>query len=323
MKETKIEWCDSTINGSSGCDGCELWNRDRKSCYAGNVHESRWAKSLAVTKPAFYDPSFDVVKMIPGRFARAARWSDLRGKKRPEKPWLNGLPRMIFVGDMGDFLSRDVTDEFLMNELFGEMTGALGRRHFWLLLTKQPLRLLALSEKMNGLPDNCMAMTSATDQRTANYRVMKLLQTKCRWRGVSCEPIVGHIDLTLLRFPGDELARQNALTGYGICDGMNEPAKLASLDWVIGGFESGKEARIGDPAHAYKLRDDCLTAGVPFFWKQFGEWAPDYAIPNLATVMGVEHAYVGGQFMARVGKKNAARHLRGEFWNQMPALLAA
>ena len=112
MQTTKIQWCDSTINGSSGCDGCELWNNKNRNCYAGIMHETRLAKSL----PDFYTAHFSEVRMIPGRYARAANWKDLTGLARPEKPWLDGKPRHIFVGDMADTFSKAVTTEYLKQE---------------------------------------------------------------------------------------------------------------------------------------------------------------------------------------------------------------
>lgn len=98
-KVTDIQWCDSTVNPVMGCSGCELWNNDRHTCYAGQLHV-RWPRH-----PGF-STDFLTPKLFPGRMADAARWSDLSGCKRPGKPWLDGLPRLIFVSDMGDSLSE-------------------------------------------------------------------------------------------------------------------------------------------------------------------------------------------------------------------------
>lgn len=335
MIETNIEWCDSTINGSSGCDGCELWNKQRKSCYAGKTHEGRWAHSLAVTKPEFYSPRFDVVKMIPGRFFKAAAWNDLSGTDRPDKPWLNGLPRMIFVGDMGDFLSRNVTDEFLMNELFAAMESELGRRHFWLLLTKRPRRLAELSHRMQGgLPRNCMAMTTVTDQETADHRIPALLKVVCEWRGLSCEPLLGPVDLNHVRESlGEHSFQITSVIDHSINNQHGE------IDWVIGGGESGN----GDDPHmaprptyvnAFRsLRDQCIAAGVPFFFKQHGDWIPTGMRPDMTKqfpigtclARGVSvHDWGDGTSSLRVGKRKAnhaglGRLLDGREWNEMPA----
>ena len=166
---TDIAWCDSTVNPTTGCDGCELWHRLNKgSCYAGRLHETRMAKSL----PHLYAPDFTEVRLAPGRMAKAAAWPDLRGKKRPDKPWLNGLPRMIFVGDMGDLFSYDVPLEHIEKEVMQTATGRGGRRHNWLLLTKQPKRMASFSAWRQkkygaGWPYNVWCGTSITSKATA------------------------------------------------------------------------------------------------------------------------------------------------------------
>lgn len=72
-KDTNIEWCDSTINGTSGCDGCELWNAQVRTCYAGNLQTNRLSQSPKMAH--LYSRDFSEVRMIPGRYAQAASWS--------------------------------------------------------------------------------------------------------------------------------------------------------------------------------------------------------------------------------------------------------
>ena len=88
-----------------------------------------------------YAPSFAEVTLFPGRMAEAAGWSDLSGKPRMDKPWLNGMPRQTFVSDMSDALSKIVTFEFLLNEVIANVTSEAGRRHHWHWLTNRPSRL--------------------------------------------------------------------------------------------------------------------------------------------------------------------------------------
>lgn len=80
--KTKIQWCDSTVNPTMGCDGCEIWGSLRRSCYAGTLH----TRFGGVTQG--YAPTFEEVTMVPGRMAQAASYSDLTDKSRPDKPWL-------------------------------------------------------------------------------------------------------------------------------------------------------------------------------------------------------------------------------------------
>lgn len=87
-QRTNIQWCDSTCNPTMGCDGCELWCPQRKTCYAGTLHVR-----FAGTNPG-YATKFDKVKLFPGRMADA-RWSDLSGKQRKAKPWLDDITSII------------------------------------------------------------------------------------------------------------------------------------------------------------------------------------------------------------------------------------
>lgn len=290
--ETNIEWCDSTINPTSGCEGCELWNgRDIRHCYAGPLHENWLAKSY----PDLYAEDFQEVRLIPGRMMQAARWPDLRGKRRPQKPWLDGLPRHIFVGDMGDFCSRSVPEEYIVDEIIGAIRSVQGQRSFWLLLTKQIRRLAEISEHIGGLPDNSMAMTSVTDQARTEQRILWLLKVRCKWRGISVEPLLGSVDLTHIDYTNqlkailkvacerDGLPNESATykPGSATIDALNgewfdgwDRGHGRTLDWVICGGESGPEARPMHPDWARSIRDQCQAAGVPFFFKQWGAFAP-------------------------------------------------
>jgi protein gp37 len=319
-KDTNIEWCDSTINGTSGCDGCELWNWKHRTCYAGNLQTRRLSKSL----PSLYSADFSEVRMIPGRYAQAASWSDLRGMERPDKPWLNGMPRCIFVGDLGDTFSRAVTDDYLTRELLGAITSKQGRRHFWMLLTKRPKRLAELSEKWGGLPRNVMAMTTVTNQTFANIRIRELLDVRCYWRGLSIEPMLGPVDLQAMPLDLDnQLFRYWPLTGAHIADGYNEPRVLpgsAIIHWVICGGESGTNARPMHPDWARSLRDQCSAAGVPFFFKQWGNYAPCPIGdgPDLVTDAVFKKGPGHDGQVWNIGKTKAGRLLDGREWNEFP-----
>lgn len=244
---TEISWCDSTVNPTSGCDGCELWSERDRTCYAGTLHETRLAKSL----PTLYAPTFADVRLIPGRMAKAAAWPDLRGKEHPNKPHLNSMPRLIFVGDMGDVLSRAVPDEYLIDEVFGAMRTAKGERHLWLFLTKRTRRLMELSQRMGGLPKNCIAMTTITNQRTANARLPYLVQTKAFCRGVSAEPLRGAVDVR---------------AAVGDTD---------ALDWIITGGASGTNGAVMPDGWAMQLLEWCRRVGAAFYFKQRGGTAKD------------------------------------------------
>jgi len=335
-EKTNIEWCDSTINPTTGCDGCELWNgRDIRTCYAGNLHEARLAKSL----PILYAENFQEVRIASGRMAQAARWPDLRGKDRPGKPWLNGFPRMIFVGDMGDFMSREVPDDYIENEIIGAIRSPEGSRHFWLLLTKQIRRLADLSLKIGGLPDNCMAMTTVTDQTFAKKRIPDLIKVKCRWRGVSAEPLWGPVDFSEWMTPGGEAldsrdyypdAPPGVYDEYLRC---HVTEAFSEIDWVITGGESEQsgdtQTKPSHPQWFRDIRDQCTAAGVPIFHKQNGDWWPSNYDATSPEWIAMSKASTSGQnlnhngsiaSMFRVGKARAGRLLDGVEWNEMPDL---
>lgn len=241
-KTTKIQWCDSTVNPTMGCDGCELRNKDRKTCYAGLMHTHYGASNSG------YAPTSEDVTLFPGRMAEAARWSDLSGCERPDKPWLDGLPRLIFVSDMSDALSKIVTFDYLNNEVVANVTSEVGRRHQWLWLTKRPDRMAKFSKwlKTRGQswPVNLWAGTSITTQATTS-RIRHLLEVgdDQTIRFLSVEPQIEVIDL------GEWLPK---------------------LSWVIQGGESGTQARPFDLNWAVTMLAACQKHRVPYFLKQLG-----------------------------------------------------
>lgn len=141
---------------------------------------------------------------------------------------------------------------------------------------------------------------SVEDQASADDRIPHLLATPAAIRLISAEPLLGPVDLEMLDARVSErddaepsgLRWIDALTGdysdgeghVGDVWGMANPG----LDWVIAGGESGKGSRPCHPDWARGLRDQCARAGVPFFWKQWGDHAPgeiaaDYLNPNRAA----------------------------------------
>ena len=241
-QKTEIHWCDSTVNPTMGCDGCELWSTQRKTCYAGILH-SRFGGHT----PG-YAPSFEQVTLFPGRMAKAAAWSDLRGQARPSKPWLDGLPRLIFVADMTDSLSRSVSFDYLKEEVIENVVSDKGRQHCWLWLTKRPDRMAKfsawLSEQGILWPAHLWVGTSITEQKTTS-RIQPLMKVggSETIRFLSVEPQVGPLDLTPFQ---------------------------PEVDWVLHGGESGHHASPFQIEWAVELLAACKQHGVPYFLKQLG-----------------------------------------------------
>jgi protein gp37 len=239
---TPIQWCDDTVNPTMGCDGCELWNENTRMCYAGTLTQRYKGRKG-------YPPAFEQVTTFSGRMAKAAARADLRGQPRLTKPWLNGLPRLIFVSDMGDSLSEAVTFDYLKTEVIDIVTGEAGQRHGWLWLTKRPGRMAEFSAWLGTFnlewPSNLWAGTTITTQNTAP-RVRDLLR-------------VGNRDT--IRFLSVEPQLES----------LNLRGWLGDLDWVIQGGEAGPGAREFKLAWAYEVRDQCARAGTAYFLKQLGQ----------------------------------------------------
>lgn len=272
--KTQIEWCDSTVNPTMGCGGCELWNREAgvAHCYAGTLTDRYGGRNSG------FPTSFDVPELFPGRIEQAARWSDLTGSERPDKPWLNGNPRMIFVGDMGDTFSESLGDPV---KYLAPLVEIMAKSpHQWLMLTKRPSRMAKFSRDIGGLPENVWPGTTVTSQKTVK-RVAHLLGVSGggpKW--LSAEPLLGPIDLGSV--PTGNGWTVDALAGWWSTDIQSGPDSFElgqqeqgpGLDWIIGGAESGAGARVCHPDWARSLRDSCSAAGVPFLWKQWGTWIP-------------------------------------------------
>jgi protein gp37 len=130
-----------------------------------------------------------------------------------------------------------------------------------------------------------------------SYRATILAQTAAAVRFVSFEPLLG---------------------SFADCPGV-----LDDIDWAIVGGESGPGARPMHPDWARSLRDQCQAAGVPFLFKQWGEWYPnDARCPGFAEMYetggDAPHKFAGDMAFARVGKKRAGRLLDGREWNEYP-----
>ena len=225
---------------------------------------------------------------------------------------------------------RECTLDDLRRELFhlSDATPNLD----WLLLTKRPENVPGMwsttNTRADGVPKDCRRNvwlgTSVSDQQTADKLIPELF--KCRDLSrvlfVSAEPLLRPIDFTRVMFPQHEISN-NVLD----CQIRNVAMrawieKVAGLDWVIVGGESGPHARPMHPDWALSIRDQCQVARVPFFFKQWGEYLPesqDNHIPD-GTVANLNFARDEDDLepVFRVGKQAAGRLLDGREWNEIP-----
>lgn len=313
--KTRIEWTDATWNPVTGCtkvsEGCD-------HCYAETI-----AHRFAGT-PAY--PNGFAVTLRPERLDQPLRWQ---------------RPRRIFVNSMSDLFHSDVPDEYIAR-VFAVM--ALAPQHTFQVLTKRPGRMRSLLSQADfqlmvdahmhnhgdvetedwPLP-NVWLGTSVESQKWADVRIPQLLQTPAAVRFLSCEPLLGPVDLRLSgRAPS--LLRDGELFEW-----------QRAIHWIICGGESGPHARPMHPDWARSLRDQCVAAGVAFHFKQWGEWVPESALLHrddapaafldpagtfrpLVNCIPESAPRARGQAMTirRVGKKTAGRELDGRTWDEYP-----
>ncbi|SLJ43525.1 bacteriophage protein gp37 [Mycobacteroides abscessus subsp. abscessus] len=318
--KTRIEWADATWSPVTGCtrvsDGCLNCYIERSTPIrvAGRKFDGEGiGSSLAV-------------QLHPNRLDWPLRKRD--GKK-------------IFVCSQADLFHSDVPDEYIA-KVFAVM--ALAPHHTFQVLTKRHDRMRSLlsshafwarvgvagldrdvwlpqagvSLDHHYLP-NVWLGVSAEDQKRADLRIPALLDTPAAIRFVSAEPLLGPIDLH-----GDPLGKDSVFW-------------IGHLDWVIVGGESGPGARPMHPDWARSLRDQCVAAGVPFLFKQWGEFRP--VLPSDGDVTPDRYVQCetgrsvdddgmwnasGGHWcaMRRLGKKRAGRELDGRTWEQYPGAVA-
>lgn len=202
----------------------------------------------------------------------------------------------IFVCSWSDFFHADIlrADRHLAIKVMRDAP-----QHIYMLLTKRPeniLPMLAGTAWAERIPGNVWVGVTAENQETANKRIPILLQVPAEVRFISCEPLLGPISLL-----------EAILSGHGY-------SRDTGFHWVICGGESGTAARPTNPIWFLNLRDECIGAGTPFFFKQWGEWHPDGSGVNKRYGAAV----FGEQVMRRVGKARTGRILNGREWNEIP-----
>lgn len=287
---TKIEWTDETWNPVTGCTevspGCD-------HCYAKTFAE-RWRGIPG----HHFEHGFDVV-LRPERLDQPLRW-----KK----------PRRIFVNSMSDLFHNEIPSAYIA-EVFAVM--ALAQQHTFQVLTKRHGRMRSLVSQdlydlmVKALADrpeftghvrwplpNVWMGVSVENQQWADIRIPALCHTPAAVRFLSCEPLLGPVDLALTTVAPVVGAR----TGHE--PRFTSKVMRRPIHWVIAGGESGHGARPMHPDWARTLRDQCQAAGVPFLFKQWGEWAPREGWTDETTF--------------RVGKKAAGRLLDGRTWDEYP-----
>lgn len=297
-KNSKIEWTHHSFNPWIGCS--------KMSAGCANCYAETYAGRFSM---AYWGPKAQRVRTSDENWRQPLRWN-----RQAEQ---DGVRRRVFCASLADIFETNEQLVKWRRSLFHliEQTTALD----WLLLTKRPENVNdmvpAAWHNAGRWPRHVWVGTSVEDQAAAEERIPHLLDVPAPVRFLSCEPLLGPVDLSrwlLCDVCGgsgiyyDEITQQNEYCGCG-------PA----LEWVIVGGESGHKARVMHPDWARTLRDQCNQAGVPFFFKQRGEWTWDY--PQGISLAHRKQRYMYGITFYRVGKNLAGRELDGRTWDELPS----
>lgn len=305
---SKIEWTEHTANLWHGCTkvhrGCE-------HCYAETLTR-RWGRDIwGPDKPRLE------VKSV---------WKDLKNQQAAAAA--AGTMARVFVGSMMDIFEKSMPlidsngveevlyentpsgTESLRIKLFKAIHAGNYPNLIFLFLTKRPSNINKMipTEWLTDPPPNVMFGTSPCNQATANTLIPQLLKVKGP-KFLSCEPLTGEIDLNkiaMFRYVGIEK----------FVAGEAEEENHSHIDWIIAGGESGNEAQPMHPLWVRTLQTQCERNKVPFFFKQWGEWAPQRKKMNSKRTTVVHEGVECDMF--RVGKQEAGRELDGNTYSEFP-----
>jgi len=303
--KTKIEWCDYVSNPlkakySSPHPGLPP-NRENADLGEG-AEEKRghvcvkisegcahcWASSMNVRLGTGLEYSLPNVRKV------TPFWDgDEVGrllKFKPKGPFKGGRSRpLVFMADMTDVFGDWVRDEWLLN-----LRGILAWREDvdFVLLTKRPARMKMFFLGSSVLPNVWLGVSVENRQRAEERLYPMYALARAGWKTLaSYEPALGRVDW----------------------------AEWSFLDWLVCGGESGNQARPMAPAWARDARDFCKRNDIPFYFKQWGEFAPvtDLLGRGMTTFKSCP-VNVEAEMMVKVGRGLAGHLLDGEVWRETP-----
>lgn len=326
-ENTAIEWADHTFNPWIGCTkvspACD-------HCYA-----EAWDARGLQGQPTRWGPHASRTRTSAANWRKPLAWN-----RQAED---EGRRYRVFCASLADVFDNHRSIENQWRDDLWKLIYATPHLD-WLLLTKRPQNIAKMLPDHYGAPawgdgwPNIWLGTTVENQEEADRRIPVLLSIPAKVHFLSCEPLLGPVDLTELERP--------EWPGTGIFSALEcdvDPADDGewggrTIKWVICGGESGPGARPMHPDWARSLRDQCQAAGVPFLFKQWGEWVsvydrdrddPDWQnVPkpgdwdrkrwlNLAGGQGFHGDHLN--MMRRVGKKAAGRMLDGRTWDEVSA----
>lgn len=310
-ENSRVEWTDHTFNPWIGCTkvspACD-------HCYAESFTKRTGGPAWGHGQPRR--------RTSDANWRKPLAWDRKAAKE--------GRRYRVFCASLADVFDAEVSGEW-RNDLFMliDRTPSLD----WLLLTKRP----AVARKV--IPEtprpNVWLGTTVENQAMAEVRIPLLLETPAAVRFLSMEPLLGPVDLRDWTYPVSTGRNLRDPAPFSIVRSHPVSDVRPGLDWVIVGGESGPKARPMHPDWARYLRDQCAAAGVPFFFKQWGEWGPTHPIPggDLGGDMRADrvrivkhegendgHFRPGDVLMGRVGKSAAGHLLDGVEHRAVPGV---
>lgn len=350
MENSLIEWTTHTFNPWWGCmkvsEGC-------KNCYAAAL-DNRWNGN-----DPHWGPNSERKPMSEEYWKKLAKWNTAAK--------LGGRVDKVFVASMADWAESNETLKHYPSQLMVHdarlrlfQAIAIYKNLNFLMLTKRIDNVMPIIESLhaplfrhdtfedgnkeyladyreayylltnwlNGNPpENVWIGTSVENQDAADERIPELLKIPAKVRFLSCEPLLGPVDLTdiWVNCPDCYGSASIPVEGGGVpCGRCLNPyqGKVSGIQWLICGGESGHGARPMHPDWARSLRDECKRSGISFFFKQWGEYLPacqsnfeqqirpvGFPSPNNP---GKTNTYY------KLGKEGAGAVLDGREWKDFP-----
>jgi protein gp37 len=287
-ESTNIEWADKT---QSPWLGCQKVSAACDGCYA-----EAWGKRSGLVQ---WGPHADRRRTSDANWRKLDKW--------------NREGRFSVFPSLCDPFDNHRSIEQSWRDDYWEKVRECDQLRF-LLLTKRPQNVRKLCPFTYGdWPENVCVGATVENQDAADRSLRHLAQTPAPLRFISCEPLLGPIDLT--KVLDGQYGHFNALTGE-----TDDGAFVHAVDWVIVGGETGPNARPSSTQWYRDLRDQCRDHNVSFLMKQWGDWLPaDQWRDSLHRHReGCRQDFSDNHLTYRIGRKHSGRSLDGVIHNEFP-----
>lgn len=356
--DTKIEWCDHTFNPWIGCTKVSIAATGGGGCDHCYAEISTPARVLRGAGAETWGAGAPRRRTSLANWAMPHRWDAQHEAFFAQ----HGRRQRVFCASLADVFDNEVDPQWRV-DLFNLILSTPNLD--WLLLTKRignAARMIdeTLPASLKALPTDCPLVwpwphvwigATIVNQAEADRDIPKLMAVPASVRFLSMEPLLGPVSFRWASWVDrPRMHRENGCEHH--LDGMR------GIDWVIVGGESGPGARPMHPDWARSLRDQCQAAGVPFLFKQWGEWLPgeNAEHPHVTDIGGrprrvahhqdgrwgststkvtdanyvtweadgtmhrgkVDYQWRPVAWAERVGKKAAGRLLDGRTWDEVP-----